>query len=109
MEYEIKVLLSRPGEGGTGPPGPPLVTRTKCAGKPRLFDPSASRSVGKVCSFTLTLKKWRKLFKSVVMGAEIKDDDVKEDSLQVMERLGVEVKGEALFVMVTANQIADGG
>lgn len=33
VEYEIKVLLSRPGEGGTGPPGPPLVTRTKCAGK----------------------------------------------------------------------------
>ncbi|XP_077582096.1 receptor-type tyrosine-protein phosphatase T isoform X5 [Stigmatopora nigra] len=31
VEYEIKVLLSRPGEGGTGPPGPPLVTRTKCA------------------------------------------------------------------------------
>uniref|UniRef100_A0A3B4TPH9 protein-tyrosine-phosphatase n=1 Tax=Seriola dumerili TaxID=41447 RepID=A0A3B4TPH9_SERDU len=30
VEYEIKVLLSRPGEGGTGPPGPPLVTRTKC-------------------------------------------------------------------------------
>jgi len=35
VEYEIKVLLSRPGEGGTGPPGPPLVTRTKCAGRPR--------------------------------------------------------------------------
>lgn len=33
VEYEIKVLLSRPGEGGTGPPGPPLVTRTKCAGE----------------------------------------------------------------------------
>uniref|UniRef100_A0A3Q3ASK1 protein-tyrosine-phosphatase n=1 Tax=Kryptolebias marmoratus TaxID=37003 RepID=A0A3Q3ASK1_KRYMA len=31
VEYEIKVLLSRPGEGGTGPPGPPLTTRTKCA------------------------------------------------------------------------------
>uniref|UniRef100_A0A4W6DQ24 protein-tyrosine-phosphatase n=1 Tax=Lates calcarifer TaxID=8187 RepID=A0A4W6DQ24_LATCA len=31
VEYEIKVLLSRPGEGGTGPPGPSLVTRTKCA------------------------------------------------------------------------------
>ncbi|XP_077458410.1 receptor-type tyrosine-protein phosphatase T isoform X6 [Stigmatopora argus] len=31
VEYEIKVLLSRPGEGGTGPPGPTLVTRTKCA------------------------------------------------------------------------------
>lgn len=33
VEYEIKVLLSRPGEGGTGPPGPPLITRTKCAGE----------------------------------------------------------------------------
>ncbi|XP_035287491.1 receptor-type tyrosine-protein phosphatase U [Anguilla anguilla] len=30
-EYHISVLLSRPGEGGTGPPGPPLVSRTKCA------------------------------------------------------------------------------
>lgn len=33
VEYEIRVLLTRPGEGGTGPPGPPLTTRTKCAGK----------------------------------------------------------------------------
>lgn len=33
VEYEIKVILSRPGEGGKGPPGPPLITRTKCAGK----------------------------------------------------------------------------
>uniref|UniRef100_A0A8C1J310 protein-tyrosine-phosphatase n=1 Tax=Cyprinus carpio TaxID=7962 RepID=A0A8C1J310_CYPCA len=31
-EYRISVLLTRPGEGGTGPPGPPLVSRTKCAG-----------------------------------------------------------------------------
>ncbi|KAL6041939.1 hypothetical protein STEG23_010440 [Scotinomys teguina] len=31
-EYEIRVLLTRPGEGGTGLPGPPLITRTKCAG-----------------------------------------------------------------------------
>ncbi|TRZ19621.1 hypothetical protein HGM15179_007489, partial [Zosterops borbonicus] len=31
VEYEIRVLLTRPGEGGTGPPGPPLTTRTKCA------------------------------------------------------------------------------
>ncbi|TWW62693.1 Receptor-type tyrosine-protein phosphatase T [Takifugu flavidus] len=31
VEYEIKVILSRPGEGGKGPPGPPLITRTKCA------------------------------------------------------------------------------
>lgn len=37
VEYEIKVLLSRPGEGGTGPPGPSLVTRTKCAGELCLF------------------------------------------------------------------------
>lgn len=33
-EYHISVLLTRPGEGGTGPPGPPLVSRTKCAGEP---------------------------------------------------------------------------
>ncbi|XP_059415738.1 receptor-type tyrosine-protein phosphatase T-like isoform X3 [Carassius carassius] len=31
VEYVIKVLLTRPGEGGTGPPGPALITRTKCA------------------------------------------------------------------------------
>nr|XP_033789914.1 receptor-type tyrosine-protein phosphatase mu isoform X4 [Geotrypetes seraphini] len=30
-EYEISVLLTRPGEGGTGLPGPALKTRTKCA------------------------------------------------------------------------------
>uniref|UniRef100_A0A5F8G4U2 Receptor-type tyrosine-protein phosphatase U n=1 Tax=Monodelphis domestica TaxID=13616 RepID=A0A5F8G4U2_MONDO len=30
-EYEISVLLTRPGEGGTGKPGPALVSRTKCA------------------------------------------------------------------------------
>uniref|UniRef100_A0A672RN03 protein-tyrosine-phosphatase n=1 Tax=Sinocyclocheilus grahami TaxID=75366 RepID=A0A672RN03_SINGR len=30
-EYEIRVLLTRPGEGGTGQPGPALITRTKCA------------------------------------------------------------------------------
>eukprot|EP00071_Canis_lupus_P034589 XP_022268146.1 receptor-type tyrosine-protein phosphatase U isoform X6 [Canis lupus familiaris] len=30
-EYEISVLLTRPGEGGTGRPGPPLISRTKCA------------------------------------------------------------------------------
>ncbi|KAI1901714.1 hypothetical protein AGOR_G00037230 [Albula goreensis] len=30
-EYHISVLLTRPGDGGTGPPGPPLVSRTKCA------------------------------------------------------------------------------
>lgn len=32
-EYRISVLLTRPGEGGTGAPGPPLISRTKCAGK----------------------------------------------------------------------------
>lgn len=32
-EYEIRVLLTRRGEGGTGKPGPPLITRTKCAGR----------------------------------------------------------------------------
>ncbi|XP_038164883.1 receptor-type tyrosine-protein phosphatase U-like isoform X2 [Cyprinodon tularosa] len=30
-EYYISVVLTRPGEGGTGAPGPPLVSRTKCA------------------------------------------------------------------------------
>uniref|UniRef100_A0AAY4CSM1 Receptor-type tyrosine-protein phosphatase U n=1 Tax=Denticeps clupeoides TaxID=299321 RepID=A0AAY4CSM1_9TELE len=30
-EYHISVLLTRPGEGGTGLPGPPLISRTKCA------------------------------------------------------------------------------
>ncbi|TWW79415.1 Receptor-type tyrosine-protein phosphatase U [Takifugu flavidus] len=37
-EYHISVLLTRPGEGGTGPPGPPLVSRTKCAAPPSLPD-----------------------------------------------------------------------
>ncbi|KAI2644239.1 Receptor-type tyrosine-protein phosphatase mu [Labeo rohita] len=32
-EYEISVLLTRPNEGGTGAPGPPLRARTKCAGE----------------------------------------------------------------------------
>uniref|UniRef100_A0A8B9HYR1 protein-tyrosine-phosphatase n=1 Tax=Astyanax mexicanus TaxID=7994 RepID=A0A8B9HYR1_ASTMX len=30
-EYEISVLLTRPNEGGTGAPGPPLKAKTKCA------------------------------------------------------------------------------
>ncbi|XP_042566104.1 protein tyrosine phosphatase receptor type Ma isoform X5 [Clupea harengus] len=30
-EYEISVLLTRPNDGGTGAPGPPLRARTKCA------------------------------------------------------------------------------
>uniref|UniRef100_UPI00359015BA receptor-type tyrosine-protein phosphatase kappa-like isoform X1 n=1 Tax=Myxine glutinosa TaxID=7769 RepID=UPI00359015BA len=30
-EYEVRVLLTRPGEGGTGPPGPALLAHTKCA------------------------------------------------------------------------------
>ncbi|CAN0027623.1 unnamed protein product [Lampetra fluviatilis] len=29
--YEVRVLLTRPGEGGTGKSGPPLLARTKCA------------------------------------------------------------------------------
>lgn len=33
-EYEISVLLTRPLDGGTGNPGPPLRARTKCAGEP---------------------------------------------------------------------------
>lgn len=32
-EYHISVLLTRPGDGGTGAPGPPLTSRTKCAGE----------------------------------------------------------------------------
>ncbi|XP_077411182.1 receptor-type tyrosine-protein phosphatase mu-like [Vanacampus margaritifer] len=32
-EYHISVLLTRPLEGGTGSPGPPLRARTKCAGR----------------------------------------------------------------------------
>uniref|UniRef100_A0A0F8ATZ8 protein-tyrosine-phosphatase n=1 Tax=Larimichthys crocea TaxID=215358 RepID=A0A0F8ATZ8_LARCR len=46
VEYEIKVLLSRPGEGGTGPPGPPLVTRTKCAAPPTPIAPPELLAVG---------------------------------------------------------------
>lgn len=34
-EYEISVLLTRPLDGGTGNPGPPLRARTKCAGGSR--------------------------------------------------------------------------
>ncbi len=36
-EYEISVLLTRPNEGGTGAPGPPLRARTKCAGEKLSF------------------------------------------------------------------------
>lgn len=36
-EYEISVLLTRPLEGGTGAPGPPLRAKTKCAGELILF------------------------------------------------------------------------
>jgi len=35
-EYEISVLLTRPLEGGTGAPGPPLRARTKCAGESKV-------------------------------------------------------------------------
>ncbi|KAF3698722.1 Receptor-type tyrosine-protein phosphatase mu [Channa argus] len=42
-EYEISVLLTRPLEGGTGAPGPPLRARTKCAGEDQVcFDASRS-------------------------------------------------------------------
>ncbi|KAM4699825.1 receptor-type tyrosine-protein phosphatase U isoform 3-T3 [Discoglossus pictus] len=30
-QYHVSVLLTRPGEGGTGRPGPALISRTKCA------------------------------------------------------------------------------
>ncbi|XP_063810571.1 receptor-type tyrosine-protein phosphatase U isoform X1 [Pseudophryne corroboree] len=30
-QYHLSVLLTRPGEGGTGRPGPALISRTKCA------------------------------------------------------------------------------
>lgn len=39
-EYEISVLLTRPLEGGTGAPGPPLRAKTKCAGELILFQGS---------------------------------------------------------------------
>jgi len=48
-EYEISVLLTRPGEGGTGSPGPALKTRTKCAGE-------YSKAIGNVASICLGLK-----------------------------------------------------
>uniref|UniRef100_A0A4W6CHK3 protein-tyrosine-phosphatase n=1 Tax=Lates calcarifer TaxID=8187 RepID=A0A4W6CHK3_LATCA len=38
-EYRISVLLTRPGEGGTGAPGPPLISRTKCAGESDQIQP----------------------------------------------------------------------
>ncbi|KAA0719572.1 Receptor-type tyrosine-protein phosphatase mu [Triplophysa tibetana] len=41
-EYEISVLLTRPGEGGTGAPGPPLRARTKCAVPPLICPCSIS-------------------------------------------------------------------
>ncbi|XP_014399186.1 PREDICTED: receptor-type tyrosine-protein phosphatase T [Myotis brandtii] len=46
VEYEIRVLLTRPGEGGTGPPGPPLTTRTKCAEPPTPIAPPELLAVG---------------------------------------------------------------
>lgn len=49
-EYEIRVLLTRPGEGGTGQPGPPLITRTKCAG-----EVSLSFSLIFFCQFVFTV------------------------------------------------------
>lgn len=35
--YHIRVVLARPGEGGTGGAGPTLTTRTQCAGDSRRF------------------------------------------------------------------------
>lgn len=52
VEYEIKVLLTRPGEGGTGPPGPPLITRTKCAGE---WNNVVSVSVLCICCCSIVL------------------------------------------------------
>ncbi|ROL44035.1 Receptor-type tyrosine-protein phosphatase kappa, partial [Anabarilius grahami] len=43
-EYEIRVLLTRPGEGGTGQPGPALITRTKCAANHTLISPRTGRT-----------------------------------------------------------------
>lgn len=47
-EYEISVLLTRPGEGGTGKPGPPLISRTKCAGGSRSSSWPSQLAEGKV-------------------------------------------------------------
>lgn len=47
-EYEISVLLTRPGEGGTGKPGPPLISRTKCAGGSRAASWPPRVALGKV-------------------------------------------------------------
>lgn len=41
-EYEISVLLTRPLDGGTGNPGPPLRARTKCAGESSHMVPACS-------------------------------------------------------------------
>lgn len=42
-EYHISVLLTRPGDGGTGAPGPPLISRTKCAGEQQPRQPLQTR------------------------------------------------------------------
>uniref|UniRef100_A0A674E464 Receptor-type tyrosine-protein phosphatase U n=1 Tax=Salmo trutta TaxID=8032 RepID=A0A674E464_SALTR len=56
-EYHISVLLTRPGEGGTGPPGPPLVCRTKCAEPTRAL---RSLTASEIQSRQLTLQ-WETL------------------------------------------------
>uniref|UniRef100_A0A4W5QEM8 Receptor-type tyrosine-protein phosphatase U n=1 Tax=Hucho hucho TaxID=62062 RepID=A0A4W5QEM8_9TELE len=56
-EYHISVLLTRPGEGGTGPPGPPLVSRTKCAEPTRAL---RSLTASEIQSRQLTLQ-WETL------------------------------------------------
>ncbi|KAJ8289305.1 hypothetical protein COCON_G00019640 [Conger conger] len=63
-EYHVSVLLSRPGEGGTGPPGPPLVSRTKCAVEQaeaqRAYEGTAGLSAVEIQSRQLSLQ-WETL------------------------------------------------
>lgn len=56
-EYHISVLLTRPGEGGTGPPGPPLISRTKCAGE-GLGSVTRSRYSCTVCDILIVVSVW---------------------------------------------------
>jgi len=55
-EYEISVLLTRPLEGGTGAPGPPLRARTRCAGEANYLHKNYQRCLGNShCYFTVSL------------------------------------------------------
>ncbi|KAJ6663554.1 hypothetical protein lerEdw1_009633, partial [Lerista edwardsae] len=65
-EYEISVLLTRPGDGGTGQPGPPLISRTKCAG----------RSFLSPLGCILNVEAQDPLYDSVVSGPETEHDKV---------------------------------